>query len=120
MSDPGLSGTFVNPETGDIWNEGDIYTFPRLGKTLRKITIGGAAEFYTGETAKNMVADIQAAEPRLHSHLVPSSGIRSNSLLHLGGDGLIPTNTNGQTQCQGMAQVHRSDQVWLCQKNRDG
>ena len=36
MSDPGLSGTFVNPETGDIWNEGDIYTFPRLGKTLRK------------------------------------------------------------------------------------
>ena len=36
MNDPGLSGTFVNPETGDIWNEGDIYTFPRLGKTLRK------------------------------------------------------------------------------------
>ena len=36
MKDPGLSGTFVNPETGDIWNEGDIYTFPRLGKTLRK------------------------------------------------------------------------------------
>ena len=36
MNDPGLSGTFVNPETGDIWNAGDIYTFPRLGKTLRK------------------------------------------------------------------------------------
>jgi len=61
MNDPGLSGTFVNPETGDIWNEGDIYTFPRLGKTLRKIAVGGAAEFYTGETAKNLVADIQAA-----------------------------------------------------------
>ena len=78
----------------------------------------------TGETAKNMVADIQAAggiitlddlanyrvqwegrrlqvsysqksfrandtqaeEPGLHSDLVPSSGIRSNSLLYLGSE----------------------------------
>ena len=36
MSDPGLGAVFTNPETGDIWNEGDIYTFPSLGRTLRK------------------------------------------------------------------------------------
>lgn len=61
MGDPGLSSVFVNPATGDIWQEGDIYTFPLLGRTLRKIALGGADEFYLGETAKNMVADIQAA-----------------------------------------------------------
>ena len=36
MADPGLSSVFVNPATGDIWQEGDIYTFPLLGRTLRK------------------------------------------------------------------------------------
>jgi len=61
MADPGLSAVFVNPATGDIWGEGDIYTFPLLGNTLRRIALGGADEFYKGETAKKMVADIQAA-----------------------------------------------------------
>ena len=35
MADPGLSGIFVNPITGNIWSEGDVYTFPSLGATLR-------------------------------------------------------------------------------------
>ena len=39
MGDPGLSSVFVNPATGDIWQEGDIYTFPLLGRTLRKSDI---------------------------------------------------------------------------------
>jgi len=61
MADPGLSSVFVNPYTGDIWQEGDIYTFPLMGHTLRRIALGGADEFYKGETAEKMVADVQAA-----------------------------------------------------------
>ena len=80
MRDPGLAAVFVNPQTGDIWSEvrrmkmmmmimmivmmlmmiqGDVYTFPSLGKTLRAIAVNGAKEFYEGETAVNLVRDIQ-------------------------------------------------------------
>ena len=58
-NDPGLSGVFVNPKTGDIWQEGDVYTFPSLGKTLRAIATNGAKEFYEGDTAQKLVADVQ-------------------------------------------------------------
>ena len=58
MADPGLSGVFVNPKTGDIWSEGDVYTFPSLGKTLRAITLNGPNEFYEEETGQNLVKDI--------------------------------------------------------------
>lgn len=61
MSDPGLSGVFVNPRTGDIWSEGDVYTFPSLGRTLRAIALNGVKEFYEGKTGQNLVKDIQAA-----------------------------------------------------------
>ena len=60
-ADPGLSQVFVNPATNDIWQEGDVYTFPSLGRTLRAIAVNGAREFYEGATAVNLVADIQAA-----------------------------------------------------------
>ena len=59
MKDPGLRSVFVNPRTGNIWSEGDVYTFPSLGATLRRIAINGAKEFYEGETAVNLVKDIQ-------------------------------------------------------------
>ena len=59
MKDPGLRSVFVNPKTGNIWSEGDVYTFPSLGATLRRIAINGAKEFYEGETAVNLVKDIQ-------------------------------------------------------------
>ena len=36
-----------------------MYTFPSLGKTLRAIAVNGAKEFYEGETAVNLVRDIQ-------------------------------------------------------------
>ena len=55
-ADPGLSGVFVNPATKEIWQEGDVYTFPSLGKTLRAIGVNGAKEFYEGETAQKLVA----------------------------------------------------------------
>merc|ERR1719270_2809720 len=72
-------------------------------------------------TRKDLSADdAQVEEPRLHAHIVASSRQWSYSLLHLGGDGRLPANTDGQAQCEGLAQVHRGHQVWLRQKNRDG
>ena len=79
MKDPGLAAVFVNPQTGDIWSEvrkmmmmimmivmmmvqGDVYTFPSLGKTLRAIAVNGAKEFYEGDTAVNLVRDIQVGQ----------------------------------------------------------
>ena len=59
--DPGLREIFVNPVTGELWEEGDVYTFPPLGRTLRAIALNGAKEFYEGETAVELVRDIQAA-----------------------------------------------------------
>ena len=61
MQDPGLRSVFVNPRTGLLWEEGDVYTFPALGRTLRAIALHGAREFYEGETAVRLVRDIQAA-----------------------------------------------------------
>ena len=52
---------FINPETGDVWKEGDSYKRENLGRTLREISKNGFEEFYTGETAKNLVKDIQEA-----------------------------------------------------------
>ena len=82
MRDPGLAAVFVNPQTGDIWSEvrkmkmmmmmivmmiqGDVYTFPSLGKTLRAIAVNGAKEFYEGETAVNLVRDIQVGQSKVH------------------------------------------------------
>jgi len=60
-ADPGLASIFVNPITGEIWEEGDIFTFPNLGQTLRKIALNGPKEFYEGETAKSLIEDIQKA-----------------------------------------------------------
>ena len=85
MGDPGLAAVFVNPQTGDIWSEvrkinmirvimimvmiqGDVYTFPSLGKTLRAIAVNGAKEFYEGETAVNLVRDIQVGQSKVHYH----------------------------------------------------
>merc|ERR1719400_2022917 len=61
LKDPGLRSVFLNPRTGELWEEGDVYTFPALGRTLRAIALNGAREFYEGETAERLVRDIQAA-----------------------------------------------------------
>ena len=83
MGDPGLAAVFVNPQTRDIWSEvrmmkmmmmivmmiqGDVYTFPSLGKTLRAIAVNGAKEFYEGDTAVNLVRDIQVGTVKYTGH----------------------------------------------------
>ena len=56
-----LRKIFINPKTGDVWQEGDTYKRENLGYTLMEIAKNGVDEFYTGETAKNLVNDIQNA-----------------------------------------------------------
>jgi len=58
LKDPGLRSVFINKKTGKVWRQGDIYTHPKLGKTLQRIADNGADEFYTGEVAKNLINDM--------------------------------------------------------------
>ena len=52
---------FINPKTGDVWQEGDIYTRPSFGKTLQRIAKNGVEEFYSGETAEKLINDVTKA-----------------------------------------------------------
>lgn len=36
-NDPGLSEIFINPDTGELWNEGDYYTWPNLADTYGRL-----------------------------------------------------------------------------------
>ena len=49
---------FVNPNTGHVLKEGDVFKRDTFCETLAKIAENGAEEFYTGETAKKLVAEI--------------------------------------------------------------
>ena len=42
------------------YSEGEIFRQPELAATLARLARGGADEFYRGETARRLVADIQA------------------------------------------------------------
>ncbi|XP_066271491.1 glutathione hydrolase 1 proenzyme-like [Branchiostoma lanceolatum] len=48
-------------ENKNILGENQIMKRPQLAETLRAVADGGADAFYTGEIAKNLVDDIQAA-----------------------------------------------------------
>ena len=49
---------FINPKTGHVLKEGEVFKRDKFCSTLEKIANNGADEFYTGETAKKLVADI--------------------------------------------------------------
>ncbi len=49
---------FINPVTNDTWKEGDVYKRVNVAQTLRRVATSGPDEFYTGETAKNLVKDL--------------------------------------------------------------
>jgi len=59
--DPGLASVFINPATGDIWDEGDVYTYPSLGNTIKEIAQKGPGVFYDGHIGEALVKDVQAA-----------------------------------------------------------
>lgn len=52
---------FWNTNTSDVYKEGELLKRPKLGDTLERISLRGEAEFYEGETAKILIADVQAA-----------------------------------------------------------
>jgi gamma-glutamyltranspeptidase / glutathione hydrolase len=45
---------------GHLYEEGDTFRQPDLARTLERIERNGAAEFYTGETARSIAADMKA------------------------------------------------------------
>ena len=58
----GMREIFVNPQTGDVWRYGDIFSWPNLARTYEKIAKNGGEEFYSGETMKLMMEDLQIFE----------------------------------------------------------
>ncbi|XP_023345665.1 glutathione hydrolase 1 proenzyme isoform X2 [Eurytemora carolleeae] len=59
--DPGLVDIFFSKKTGDIRKEGEVYTFPLLGRTLERIALNGASELYGGLTGELLAKDIKDA-----------------------------------------------------------
>ncbi|XP_066940428.1 scoloptoxin SSD14-like isoform X3 [Macrobrachium rosenbergii] len=57
MKEPSMS-VFINPETGEVYKEGEILKRPKLGETLRVLQYEPDA-LYTGELSKKLVEDIQ-------------------------------------------------------------
>ncbi|GAV01866.1 hypothetical protein RvY_12507 [Ramazzottius varieornatus] len=58
--DAGLTDTFINKATGQIYKEGEIIRYPELANTLETIaTEEGVDSFYRGDLARKMVKDIQ-------------------------------------------------------------
>ena len=50
---------YINPQTNDTWQEGDIYKRTKFADTLERIATLGSKEFYEGETAKKLVKDLK-------------------------------------------------------------
>lgn len=48
-------------KNGDVLKENETIKFTKLAETYRTIAEKGAEEFYVGQTAENLVRDIQAA-----------------------------------------------------------
>ena len=51
----------TNPNTGELYKEGEIMTHPKLAQTLEVIANEGPEAFYTGSLAADIVLDIQEA-----------------------------------------------------------
>ena len=58
FTDPGMRSVFVNPGTGDVWQEGDLYTNPALANTLQTLAEEGDQSFYNGTIGHSLVEDI--------------------------------------------------------------
>ena len=62
FSDPGMRSVFVNPETGDVWKEGELYTNLALANTLHSLADEGDRgdhSFYNGTISHSLLHDIK-------------------------------------------------------------
>ena len=62
LTDPGMRSVFLNPETGEVWGEGEAYTNPALADTMEMMAEAGDGAqniFYNGSIADLLTQDIQ-------------------------------------------------------------
>ena len=62
LTDPGMRSVFLNPETGEVWGEGEAYTNPALANTMEMMAEAGDGAqnmFYNGSIANLLTHDIQ-------------------------------------------------------------
>ena len=60
-NDHGLKSVFINPNTGDLYKEGEFYKNFELARTFQRIAKHGWREFYIGTTALMLAADIRGS-----------------------------------------------------------
>ncbi|BFZ25643.1 hypothetical protein BsWGS_28681 [Bradybaena similaris] len=58
-TEPSLKIVFINPETGQLFKEGEIIKMPQLAETLRVIATEGASAYYNGSLTDSVIADLQ-------------------------------------------------------------
>lgn len=49
----------MNPETGEVWNEGDLIREPTLARTLEVIAEEGPEAIHNGSLTATLVREIQ-------------------------------------------------------------
>jgi gamma-glutamyltranspeptidase / glutathione hydrolase / leukotriene-C4 hydrolase len=49
----------VNPETGEVWNEGDLIKLEKLAETLDIIATEGPEAIHNGTLTEQLVRDIE-------------------------------------------------------------
>ena len=64
FSQPRMREIFINPDTGEPWLEGEVYTRPDLAATLEQLADAGDRgqenlAFYTGQVGAGLVADLR-------------------------------------------------------------
>ncbi|CAH2235526.1 jg26711 [Pararge aegeria aegeria] len=60
LAEPSMRELYVNPNTGDVWNEGDLIREPTLARTLDIIAEEGPEAIHDGKLTSALVRDIQA------------------------------------------------------------
>ncbi|XP_046966038.1 glutathione hydrolase 1 proenzyme-like [Vanessa cardui] len=58
-AEPSMSELYVNPETKEVWNEGDLIREPTLARTLDVIAEEGPEAIHNGSLTAALVRDIQ-------------------------------------------------------------
>lgn len=61
MASPTLKEIYVDPETNEVYKEGERIKRPTLARTLQTIALEGANALYDGSLSRNFVEDIQNA-----------------------------------------------------------
>lgn len=59
MGYPNIKETYLDPNNGQLPDEGEIYKNPYLAETYRKIARGGRNAFYKGEIAQTIASFVQ-------------------------------------------------------------